>query len=416
MKLMVYSHDAFGLGNIRRMLAICQYLLKTIPDISILVVSGSPALHSLRLPAGLDYIKLPCIGRDESGAVTSRYLDTELEEAVKLRSDLILSVTRNFKPDLLLVDKKPHGLQSELADTLAYLKRNRPETKLVLLLRDILDRPETTIAQWQRHGYYDIIASQYDQVWVVGTPNIFDVRTEYQFPPSVASKVRFCGYIQREPGLIPRKTLRHAFQLQPDQPLVLVTPGGGGDGYRLVDTYLSGLATLPQSNSAFPIVSLIISGPEMAASEQESLRQRVAQHNRAQFLEFTNDMSSYMDAADVVVAMGGYNTIGEILSLQKRAIVVPRIQPVEEQWIRTERMSQLGLFRTIHPDDLTPESLGQTVMQALANQPIEPFPLDMGALPRIADHLTELVCDQTESYTAPCCILPGSKILVEAIV
>ncbi|NJR62094.1 MAG: glycosyltransferase [Cyanobacteria bacterium CRU_2_1] len=411
MKLMVYSHDAFGLGNIRRMLAICQYLLKTIPKISILVVSGSPALHSLRLPAGLDYIKLPCIGRDESGAVAAKYLDTEIEEAVKLRSDLILSVTRNFKPNLLLVDKKPNGLQSELKDTLAYLKSDRPETKLVLLLRDILDRPEATIAQWQRHSYYDIIASQYDQVWVVGTPDVFDVRTEYQFPHSVACKVRFCGYIQREPGFTPRAVLRQELQLQPDQSLVLVTPGGGDDGYHLVDTYLSGLVTLPSS-----ITSLIVSGPEMPASERESLRQRVAQHDRACFLEFTDDMASYMDAADVVVSMGGYNTIGEILSLRKRAIVVPRIQPVEEQWIRAERMSQLGLFRAIHPDHLTPESLGQALMEALVAQPIAPFPLDMGALPRIADYLTDLMSHRSETYAAARCTLPMSNVLVEAIV
>ena len=53
MKLMVYSHDAFGLGNIRRMLTICEYLLRTLPSISILVVSGSPALHTLRLPEGV---------------------------------------------------------------------------------------------------------------------------------------------------------------------------------------------------------------------------------------------------------------------------------------------------------------------------------------------------------------------------
>lgn len=413
MKLMVYSHDAFGLGNIRRMLAICQYLLKTIPNVSILVVSGSPALHSLRLPAGLDYIKLPCIGRDASGAVTSKYLNTEIEEAVKLRSDLILSTTRNFKPDLFLVDKKPDGLQSELRDTLAYLKADRPETKLVLLLRDILDRPEATITQWQRHGYHDIIASQYHQVWVVGTPDIFDVRTEYQFPPAVACKVCFCGYIQRDPGLQPRDVLRQALQIQPQELLVLVTPGGGGDGYHLVDTYLSELANLPQ-----PIASLIISGPEMLASEQEQVRQRVAQQDRAQFLEFTDDMASYMDAADVVISMGGYNTIGEILSLRKRAIVVPRTHPVEEQWIRAERMSKLGLFDAIHPDQLTPTRLGQALTAALsvAQHSIEPFPLDMNALPRITAYVKALVSDRIESYATDRCNLPTFKVPLEALV
>ena len=56
MRLMVYSHDSFGLGNIRRMLAICNYLLNAIPELSILVISGSPVMHSFRIPQRLDYI------------------------------------------------------------------------------------------------------------------------------------------------------------------------------------------------------------------------------------------------------------------------------------------------------------------------------------------------------------------------
>ena len=63
MRLMVYSHDAFGLGNLRRMLSICEYLLKDQTDLSILLVSGSPMLQAFRLPKGLDYIKLPCLNR-----------------------------------------------------------------------------------------------------------------------------------------------------------------------------------------------------------------------------------------------------------------------------------------------------------------------------------------------------------------
>jgi predicted glycosyltransferase len=395
MKLMVYSHDAFGLGNIRRMLAICQYLLKAFPKVSILVVSGSPALHSLRLPAGLDYIKLPCMERDESGELGVKYLNTDVEEAVKLRSDILLAAVRNFKPDLLLVDKKPDGLQRELADALNYLKTYRPQTKFVLLLRDILDRPEVTMQQWQRHGYYDIIEFLYDQVWVVGTPEVFDVRKEYCFPRNVARKVRFCGYIDREPGLKPPAVLRQELGIQPDEKFVLVTPGGGADGYRLADTYLSGLSSLPAEQK---LKSLIISGPEMPAAQQEELQQRLAHHPNVYLKEFTDDLMSYMDAADVVVSMGGYNTVGEILSLRKRAIVVPRIQPVEEQWIRAERMAKLGLFRAIHPDHLTVDGLMQTLQEELnpTNQLISARSyLDMNALPCIAEYLSALL------YNAP---------------
>lgn len=390
MKLMVYSHDAFGLGNIRRMLAICQYLIKAYPDASILVVSGSPALHSLRLPKGLDYIKLPCLERDEAGIVSAKYLDTGVEEAVQLRSDLILSTVKNFKPDLLLVDKKPDGLQRELQASLSYLKAERPQTKLVLLLRDILDRPEVTIAQWQRHGYYDIIANWYDQVWVVGVPEIFDVRFEYQFPAEIAKKTRFCGYIRRELGLKSRQALRQELQLEGQDRLVLVTPGGGADGYRLVDAYLKGL----ENSSGYLHHTVIISGPEMPVPQREEIQQRIANLARVEILEFTDDLVGYMDAADVVVSMGGYNTVGEILSLGKRAIVVPRLQPVEEQWIRAERMSKLGFFQAIHPDQLTPEHLKQHLqaeLEAIETGSAAVQRLDMNALPRIVAYLSRLI-------------------------
>jgi len=397
MKLIVYSHDAFGLGNIRRMLAICQYIIKAYQEASILVVSGSHALHSLRLPKGIDYIKLPCLERDESGVVSSKYLDTDVEEAVQLRSDLILSTVKNFKPDLILVDKKPDGLQKELQATLTYLKAERPETKLVLLLRDILDCPAVTIAQWQRHGYYDIIANWYDQIWVVGIPEIFDVCKEYQFPAAIAQKTRFCGYIRREPGIKPRHILRRELGLQADEKLVLVTPGGGADGYCLVDTYLRGLDRVTAHRS------VIVSGPEMPAPQHEEIRQRIAFLPQVELLEFTDDLVGFIDAADVVISMGGYNTIGEILSLQKRSIVVPRIQPVEEQWIRAERMAKLGLFRAIHPDRLTPTNLMQQLqLEFNAIGSIAPSRLDLNALPRIAEYLSRLVYQTvTPAYILP---------------
>ena len=109
-RLLVYSHDTFGLGNIRRMLCICEYLLTAIPDLSILLVSGSPMVHSFRLPRHLDYIKLPCLKRTEAGDYAVRAMGTSLDETVKLRSELLQITVANFRPQLLLVDKKPYGV------------------------------------------------------------------------------------------------------------------------------------------------------------------------------------------------------------------------------------------------------------------------------------------------------------------
>jgi predicted glycosyltransferase len=384
MKLMVYSHDAFGLGNIRRMLRICQYLLQTVPDISILVVSGSPAIHSLKIPSGIDYIKLPCLSRDHAGEIEVRYLKDSLEAVVKLRSQLILTTAAHFQPDLFIVDKKPEGLWHELRETLAYLSAHLPQTKRVLLLRDVLDAPEATIAQWQKHNYYQIAQAQYDQIWVVGTPEVFNLPVEYGFPLPLIRKVRFCGYLDREVGRTPPAHLRQALGVTDDEPLVVVTPGGGGDGYTLIWNYLVGIASQNK-----PPETVIIAGPEMPEAQRHRLQIQAQAHPSVTFLEFSDDLVSYLNAADVVVSMAGYNTVCELLTLRKSAVIVPRTHPVEEQWIRAQRLAQRGLFYAIHPRDLTPQRLMQMLKLALASPPTYCFRLD--GLPRIAQLIAVLL-------------------------
>jgi predicted glycosyltransferase len=391
MKLLVYSHDAYGLGNIRRMLEICQYLLKSMPNLSILLLSGSPMLHGFRLPEGLDYIKLPCLNRGENGNLSAKYLKMSTEQTAQLRGDLILTTALNFKPDLVLVDKKPYGLKNELKETIQTLKATLPQTKWSLLLRDILDHPERTISEWQQQDSYHAIQAFYDQVLIVGTPEVFDPCKEYEFPEVVSEKVKFCGYIRRPPGLRCRNEFREAFQIAPGDRCVLVTAGGGEDGYPLIHAYLEGLSILPQD---YPLKSFVVCGPEMSAGERETLYSMAEQHPQVEISEFTDDLMSYVAAADVVVAMGGYNTFCEILSAQKPSIIVPRVKPSQEQLIRAEKMSQMGLLKAIHPEELTPQFLMQSLCHQLSNPSsyiTNIKKLDLNALPRITHNISKLL-------------------------
>jgi len=201
MRLMVYSHDTFGLGNIRRMLAICTHMHASIPDLSILIVSGSPMLQSFRVVQGIDYIKLPCLKRTELGELGVRFLDLDVAEIVRLRRELILSTVMSYRPDVVLVDKKPDGLAGELEPSLRHIKCSLPQTRIHLVLRDILDSSRVTVDAWTRRGYYNILRWFYDRVLVLGDQGIFDVCEEYQFPQDLREKVHHCGYVQRQlPG------------------------------------------------------------------------------------------------------------------------------------------------------------------------------------------------------------------------
>lgn len=389
-KLLVYSHDTYGLGNIRRMLAICHHLLEVIPELSILLVTGSPVIHSLRLPSLLDYIKLPCLTRVGRGEYKTKYLSDNIGDAIRLRSDLILSAVRNFKPDMLMVDKKPMGVKGELADTLNYLQSKQPEAKQLLILRDILDSPQTIKSNWTRNGHYEAIKKHYDSVLILGERKVFDPVCEYDFPTSVAGKVEFCGYIRREAEPHIRERTRSRLQINEAEKLVLVTSGGGQDGYSLIENYLSAVRSAPADRR---FKSLLVCGPEMPSDQRAILQQQAANERDVMFQEFAGDMIGLMAAADVVISMGGYNSICEILSLKKRAIIIPRFRPTEEQWIRADRLSRLGYFKTIHPDELTPELLLNALLESLTSDDLvtEIPEINLDGLPVVAARVKSLL-------------------------
>src|SRR6266513_2499535 len=359
-RILVYSHDTFGLGNIKRMLEISKHLVAAYGNVSVLIISGSPMLHAFRIPPRIDYIKLPCLNRTLDGAYEVKFLGLGYEDTIRLRASMITSALLDFSPDLILVDKKPFGVSNELAPGLRLLHGRGALPKVVLLLRDILDNPDTTTATWERNHYHEAVRCFYDRILVVGSPEIFNLATEYKFPASSGSKLQFCGYLRRARGSRTRDQIRGELGVH-DEHLVLVTGGGGEDGYQLLANYVHGLSHLPRGTK---IKTLLICGPEMSEQDRRRIRHAAA-HPGLVIQEFNNDMMGCIDAADLVVSMAGYNTVCEILSLRKRAIVVPRVRPVQEQWIRAERMARLGVLRTIHPDQVTPMKLMRAVTEEL---------------------------------------------------
>lgn len=393
-KILVYSHDTYGLGNIRRMLAIVEDLVARNPEVSVLVLSGSPMLQAFRLSPRVDYIKLPCLERDANGEYGSKFLELSYQSLLSLRADLILNTVLNFEPDLILVDKKPLGVQNEMAPALDVLRRRANRAKLVLLLREILDEPQVTISVWERNGYHDTIRELYDRVLVLGSPEVFDTVAEYQFPQSTREKLTYCGYIAKKPCKRLRETVLSELGIDA-QRFVVVTPGGGKDGYRMLDTVLSAIAA---PNCPPNVHYLLCFGPEMDSDERSLLSQRVEQGSNVTVMDYTADMLSYLNAADLVVSMAGYNTVTELLALSKPAILVPRTAPVQEQWMRATRMEKLNRFSVIHPDQLTVRAFLAVLRRSLNDLGSDPQPvkkIDMNALGTINDSLMELLGERS---------------------
>ncbi|RMH85636.1 MAG: glycosyltransferase [Calditrichaeota bacterium] len=392
-RVLMYSHDAYGMGNIRRTLAICRQLTESLPNISILLLTGSPIIHALRIPPRVDYLKLPCLTRDRSECFSAKYWDIPWKELIKMRSDIMLSAVKRFRPDLVLVDKKPAGIKREFLKTVQYIRKNMPRCRLVLGLRDILDDPRVTVPIWRSNGYFDLIEKYYHQVWIYGSPAIFDAVREYHMPEGVARKVVYTGYLGRP--LNPwQATAASDLPETNGNPLSLVMVGGGGDGFPLLNDYLEGVL---QGHLRLPANHLLISGPEMPADKRELLQQHCANGHPIGLREYTDAIENYLRAADMVVSMGGYNSVCEILSFRKRAVIVPRITPVSEQFIRARRLARLGLIRMIDPRELSPQRLMAEVEAAyrgkgLTIASVQDY-IDLNGLPKVAE-LTRRLCEE----------------------
>ncbi len=393
-RILLYSHDTYGLGHLRRSLAVAGQLAQELPDAHQLLVTGSMVAGAFALPPRLDLIKLPALSKRSSGQYQARALPLSLEETIVWRQQMILQATQAFQPDLVLVDKTPGGVYGELLPTLNYLKAYAPGTRLVLGIRDIEDEPEATRAEWAERGVPYLHEEVYDRLLLYGSREIFDPVSAYGMTERAAAKLVECGYVSAPSKARSAEAVRRELGAG-DLPLVAVTVGGGGDGYGILQAYLEMLSGWPDGA---PFYSLVVAGPLMPESKRRMLRQ-ASRTDHLTLLEFTPDLASYLAAADLAVSMAGYNTVFEILSLGLRSLLIPRVSPRAEQKLRAERLSERGLVHMLLPDELSPARLRAEIEAALA-APKPEGRLELDGLARASRTIAELLTADRRPPTA----------------
>ncbi|MFQ5785734.1 MAG: glycosyltransferase family protein [Alphaproteobacteria bacterium] len=340
-RILIYSHDTFGLGHLRRCRAIAHALVEEHKHLSVLILSGSPIIGSFDFRARVDFVRIPGVIKLRNGAYTSLGLHIDTEQTLEMRASIILHTARIFGPDIFLVDKEPLGLRGEVGETLAMLKARG--CRLVLGLRDVLDEPRLLRPEWRRKNVFPALRDLYDDIWVYGLPQICDPLEGIDAPATVRRKVTFTGYLPRR---VPANAPHAGAGDEIEAPYLLVTAGGGGDGEALMDWVLGAY----ECSAPPPWNARLVFGPFLNPECQARFHERIARLPRVSAVVFDAYIESLMAGAAGVVAMGGYNTFCEILSLDKRALIVPRQVPRMEQYIRASRARDLGLVSMLIDD------------------------------------------------------------------
>lgn len=347
-RIAFYSHDTMGMGHIRRNILIAGHLSAEPISAETLLIAGNRDAAFFAEQSGLDCVTLPALRKGNDGQYAAKYFPWSLQETSELRSRVIASTLLAFRPDIFVVDKLPQGICNELLRTLRMVRR-RFDTRCVLGLRDILDSPPTSRREWREQNNDNIIEQYFHEVWVYGDAAIFNCCTEYDFPESTKRKLTYVGYLDQRQRLSPQAGLRRqraTCSRDDNEQLVLCVVGGGQDGFELAANFLQ--AGVPAGWRG-----IVITGPFMPEAQIEALHQHSPTDGKISIIDSLVEADAYIESADRVVCMGGYNTVASILSFQKPALIVPRVRPREEQWVRAERLAAAGIVSYCHPADLS---------------------------------------------------------------
>ena len=367
-RVMFYSHDTFGLGHLRRSRALATALTNGDAAASAIILTGSPVAGRFTFPERVDHIRLPGVIKLPDGSYVSQTMGMDIDQTTSLRAGLIQTSVEQYRPDLLVVDKEPTGFRGELLPTLDWIAAHGGTT-CVLGLRDVLDDPVTLAAEWERKGAVQATEHYYDEIWVYGASDLYDPTEGLPLSEATRARIHWTGYLRRADAG-PHET--------PDRPYILVTPGGGGDGAAMVSLVLEAYENDPSLGPD----AVLVYGPFLSGETRAAFDTRVAAlGGRVTATGFDSRIEGLFANAEGVICMGGYNTFCEVLSFDKRAVIVPRTVPRMEQFIRASRAEDLGLVRMLDerrdgmtgrladaPDDLTRavfDALPKDVVRAL---------------------------------------------------
>lgn len=394
LRFALFTHDAYGLGHIRRSVRILEALAQRRPDASLLLITGSPFNNLMRqLPANADIVKIPTIVTSGEAEKRPSMLNLGVAELASVRGEVTKRTLEAFGPDVVLVDNFPLGVRLELLPALRSLRASR--TRTALGLRDVVDPPEKVRRDWGRDGLYDIIERHYDRILIYGMHEALDAAEAYALSQEVSQRVRYCGYVTTT-----NAKLRPAAEIHRDLGVeagfFLATVGGGGDGRPIIETFLEAMSRFPDRTA------IVTTGEFMAESDRLALTQLAASHPRIVLRKHIDDLPSAMAAADLVVAMGGYNSCAEILAVGARAVVVPRSWRSgehgakgstgfdAEQLVRAEGLARLGAVQMADPRLCSAETLSDAMHRALAAPRFDASALRLDGAANVADQLIAL--------------------------
>ena len=352
-RLIFYSQHLVGVGHHFRNRQIISALAD---EYEVYFIDGGRSVPGATLPASVQTHHLTPVFKDlTSGCLTSE-TGYDIQTVLKAREQTLISLIDRICPDIFIIEYFPFArweLADELLSAIYKARLINPDIRIICSLRDVPRRTQDA------HRVYSILNHHFHALLIHADPQLTRLEDHFSHTDKIHIPVHYTGYVVE---LL--KDVDSRFQKQNS---VLVSAGGGADGYDLINPCIKAWQHLYQRGIVKDRKMVIFTGPFMPQAQYATL-ESMCNGGPFQIDQFTPHFLQWMQMADLSISRAGYNTCMNILETCTRAILVPGAL-VSDQEFRAHRLSKLGLADTISPKNLTTNKLAKAIVNARSSAP-----------------------------------------------
>jgi len=312
---LLYAHDGRGLGHASRGIAIGMAIRRLFPTCKTLFVSGCKQASALIGPAPLDWLKLPSYettivqGRPEGSDGDSNFYKSVLGQ---LRTEMMASIVKIFKPRFVLVDHAPPGKREELCRALEETKDT--DTRWVLGLRGIIGDDKDL---WSDYSV-QLFREYYHSILWYGDANVLG----HDYPTTIEQHF---GLKPVETGYVSRLT-EIKYLIQPEEDPIAGTiaiPWGSDTTWAFVRNMCSALATIGDRYGRWRLF--------VAREKRDTIQELFKNLSFCTIEEVSEKYAPSLLNSKVAMLYAGYNSLTDILVAQIPSVVLLRDVKDKEQ-------------------------------------------------------------------------------------
>ena len=318
-----------------------------VDEFDVYLLNGGQIIGQFPIDRRIQIINMPAIYKNEKlNELIPVDNELNLEQCLGKRKQIISDTLEMIVPDVIITEHFPFGFLFK-EEALSYISNAKAINKNVKVVASVREVIENNNGNPNDYITIEILNKEYDLLLIHGDENIINIKESFPSINLIKIKYTHTGYIVRHIENLNRKS---------EQYNILVSVGAGRLGSELLQKVIDSFNFLNKSQIKLTLFTGVF---------QENKHLLEVVRNNIEVLEFNRELYlSKLASCDIVISLGGYNSMIEAISLNKKLLVYNREFAGSnlEQDIRISTFKKLNLIDSF-PFETTPEQLANKILE-----------------------------------------------------